>query len=96
MRGGRIDQCSVSWPCNGTSAGDVKLIGSKRPTMACQTYTVIEYQWFTTLISDQGPVATTAGSKELRLSDGKDVVTMSAVPKTLKIIETDKLIRKVR
>ena len=61
-----------------------------------QTYTVIEYQWFTTLISDQGPVATTAGSKELRLSDGKDVVTMSAVQKTLKIIETDKLIRKVR
>jgi hypothetical protein len=60
-----------------------------------QTYTVIEYQWFTTLISDHGPVATTA-SKELRLSDDKDVVTMSAVPKTLKTIETDKLIRKVR
>jgi hypothetical protein len=60
-----------------------------------ETYTVIEYQWFT-MISDQGPVATTAGSKELRLSDGKDVVTMSAVQKTLKIIETDKLIRKVR
>ena len=51
---------------------------------------------FTTLISDQGPVATTAGSKELRLSDSKDVVTMSAVQTTLKIIETDKLIRKVR
>jgi len=50
----------------------------------------------TTLISAHGPVATTAGSKELRLSDSKDVVTMSAVQTTLKIIETDKLIRKVR
>ena len=46
-----------------------------------QTCTVIEYQWFTTLISDQGPVATTGGSKELRLRDGKDVVTISAAPK---------------
>jgi hypothetical protein len=56
-------------------------------------YTVIEYQWFGEFRSIADPPREAPGRLEYFLSDGRSVNWLSE--DTFKIVQTDKLIRKV-
>jgi hypothetical protein len=61
---------------------------------AGEEFTVIEYQRIHEHRDLSGKTSVTRGLKRLVLSDGSTVVQID--PETFKILQTDKLIRKVR